>query len=69
MTRIDPIYFDYAATTPIAPQVAAAMSECLGKDGDFANPASATHAPGRRAQARIERARAQVAALIGAAAA
>jgi cysteine desulfurase len=62
----DPIYLDYAATTPVDPRVAAAMSECLGIDGDFANPASTTHALGRRAQARVERAREQVAALIGA---
>jgi cysteine desulfurase len=62
----DPIYFDYAATTPMDPQVAAAMNECLGSEGAFANPASATHAPGRRAHARVERARAEVAALIGA---
>jgi cysteine desulfurase len=63
----EPIYFDYAATTPVDPQVAAAMSECLGKEGDFANPASAAHGPGRRAHARVERAREEVAALIGAA--
>jgi len=61
-----PIYLDYAATTPVDPLVADAMSECLGAAGDFANPASATHLPGRRAQAHSERARAQVAALIGA---
>jgi cysteine desulfurase len=61
-----PIYLDYAATTPVDPLVAQAMSECLGERGDFANPASSTHALGRRAQARIERARDEVAALIGA---
>jgi cysteine desulfurase len=61
------IYFDYAATTPVDPRVAAAMSECLQEGGDFANPASISHALGRRAHARVERARAQVAALIGAA--
>jgi cysteine desulfurase len=63
----DPIYFDYAATTPVDPRVAAAMGECLDEAGDFANPASASHALGRRAYARVERARAEVAALIGAA--
>jgi cysteine desulfurase len=61
------IYLDYAATTPVDPRVAAAMSACLGSDGDFGN-ASSGHALGRAAAARIERARAQVAALIGAAA-
>jgi cysteine desulfurase len=61
------IYLDYAATTPVDPAVAQAMAECLGVEGDFGNPASATHAYGTRAAARIERARAQVSALIGAA--
>ena len=61
-----PIYLDYAATTPVDPLVAEAMSECLTEEGDFANPASSTHGMGRRAQARIERARDEVAALIGA---
>jgi cysteine sulfinate desulfinase/cysteine desulfurase-like protein len=69
VSAVDPIYLDYAATTPVDPLVAQAMIECLGEAGDFANPASATHVPGRRAHARIERARAQVAALIGAEAA
>jgi len=60
-----PVYLDYAATTPVDPRVAQAMSQCLTADGDFANPSS-THAPGARAAARIEQARAQVAALVGA---
>jgi cysteine desulfurase len=57
------IYLDYAATTPIDPRVAAAMQEVFN-----AGPgnASAAHAPGRAAAQRIEAARAQVAALIGA---
>jgi len=59
------IYLDYAATTPVDPRVAACMAECLGVDGDFGNPAS-THAFGRAARARVEAARVQVAALIGA---
>ena len=61
------IYLDYAATTPVAPEVARAMSEALGDEADFGNPSAVTHAFGRRAQARIEAARAHVAALIGAA--
>ncbi len=61
------IYLDYAATTPVDPAVVQAMTRCLGIDGDFGNPASATHPFGLRAAARIERARCQVAALIGAA--
>jgi cysteine desulfurase len=62
----DPIYLDYAATTPVDPTVATAMAECLTSTGDFGNASSATHVFGRRAATRIETARAQVAALIGA---
>jgi cysteine desulfurase len=60
-----PIYLDYAATTPVHPEVARAMSEVLG-EANFGNPASVTHLFGRRAEAQIEAARAMVAALIGA---
>lgn len=61
-----PIYLDYAATTPVDPRVAAAMAECLTSAGVFGNAASNTHAYGREAAARIEAARAEVAALVGA---
>lgn len=61
-----PIYLDYAATTPVDPEVAAAMAECLTEDGVFGNPASATHAFGREAAGRVEQARAEVAGLVGA---
>lgn len=60
-----PVYLDHAATTPVDPAVARAMAECLTAEGAFANPSS-THAPGRAAAALVERARARVAALIGA---
>lgn len=60
------VYLDYAATTPVDPAVAAAMSECLGREGIFGNPAS-LHAFGAAAARRVEQARAQVAALINAA--
>jgi cysteine desulfurase len=59
------IYMDNAATTPVDPRVAAVMVECLTADGCFANPSSTGHAPGNAARARVEKARAQVAALIG----
>ena len=62
-----PVYLDYAATTPVDPAVAAVMRECLTHAGTFGNPSSA-HAYGAAAAQRIELARAQVAALIGAAA-
>jgi cysteine desulfurase len=61
-----PIYLDYAATTPVDPAVAQAMSEVLSAAAEYGNAASVTHVFGRRAQARIEAARAQVAALLGA---
>jgi cysteine desulfurase len=59
-----PVYLDYAATTPVDPAVASAMFDCLSEGGDFGNASSATHVFGRRAAARVETARAQVAALI-----
>ena len=61
-----PIYLDYAATTPVDPEVAQAMAACLTTAGVFGNPASSTHAYGREAAARVESARAEVAALIDA---
>lgn len=57
------IYLDYNATVPILPAAAAAVTEALGLDG---NPSS-VHAEGRLARARVEDARAQVAASLGAA--
>lgn len=56
------IYLDYNASTPIDPRVVAVMRPLL--DGSFANP-SATHPGGRAARAVIDRARVQVAALLG----
>jgi cysteine desulfurase len=61
-----PLYLDYAATTPVDPRVIAAMVQFLGAEGDFGNPAAATHRYGQQAAARIEEARARVAALVGA---
>jgi cysteine desulfurase len=61
-----PIYLDYAATTPLDPRVAHAMIACLGADGPHGNPSSMSHEYGRRARACVEKARAQVAAAIGA---
>jgi cysteine desulfurase len=62
----EPIYLDYAATTPVDPAVAEAIGRCLAEPGAMGNASSVTHAFGRRAAEQIERARAQVAALIGA---
>ncbi|MGC2462147.1 MAG: aminotransferase class V-fold PLP-dependent enzyme [Steroidobacteraceae bacterium] len=58
-----PVYLDYAATSPADPRVAAAMSECLTRDGVFGNPSS-MHQHGRLARECVEQARAQAAALI-----
>ena len=59
-----PIYLDYAATTPAAPQVVEAMTQCMGVDGLFANPAS-EHALGLLAQRAIGRSYNAVATLLG----
>lgn len=40
---MNPIYLDYAATTPVDPRVAAKMSAALTLEGNFANPASKSH--------------------------
>ena len=61
-----PAYFDYAATTPVDPRVAAQMSGCLTQAGTFGNPGSASHDYGDAAGAAVEAARAQVAAAVGA---
>jgi cysteine desulfurase len=59
------IYADYNATTPLDPEVRAAMNEAL--DVTFGNPSS-IHSAGQAARRLVDRARVQVAGLIGAAA-
>jgi cysteine desulfurase len=59
-----PLYFDYAATTPVDERVVQCMIACLGRDGCFANPASSSHGPGRAARGKVETARRQVAELL-----
>lgn len=63
--RHEIIYLDYAAATPVDPEVARAMANYLTGDGVFANPAS-DHGPGRQAAEALALARLRVAALIGA---
>jgi cysteine desulfurase len=55
------VYFDNAATTPIAPEVFEAMLPYMREH--FGNP-SAIHAFGRRTRAAVEQARRKVAALV-----
>lgn len=57
-----PIYLDYNATTPVAPEVAAAMRPWL--EAEFGNPSSA-HGFGRRAAQAVAQARSELAALLG----
>lgn len=59
------IYLDHHATTPVAPEVVAAMLPCFGER--FGNPSSRHHASGQEAHRAVEEARAQVAGLVGAA--
>ena len=61
---MSPIYLDYNATTPVDAAVLDAMLPYLR--GEFGNPSSA-HGLGSRAHDAVEAARAEVAALIGAA--
>jgi cysteine desulfurase len=64
MTPHFPIYMDYGATTPVDPRVVDAMVPWLREH--FGNPASRSHAWGWEAEEAVEKARQQVADLIGA---
>jgi len=64
MTPHFPIYLDYGATTPCDPRVVDAMIPWLREH--FGNPASRSHAWGWEAEEAVEKAREQVALLIGA---
>jgi cysteine desulfurase len=60
---VNPRYFDHNATTPLLPEVVEAMLPYLTTH--FGNPSSG-HAWGRTAKQAVERAREQVASLVGA---
>ncbi len=62
MEPAQPIYLDHAATTPLDPEVRAALLPWLGEL--FGNPSSA-HRHGRRARAAVDDARDRVAAAAG----
>ena len=64
MPNARPIYLDYHATAPCDPRVVEAMAPFWTEE--FGNPASRTHAFGWNAEAAVERARTEVAELIGA---
>ena len=64
-TKINPLYFDTAATTRLAPEVLSAMFEHLSSAAAFANPSSVGHAAGRAAALVVEMARQRVAAELG----
>jgi len=59
---VNPIYLDYNASTPVAPEVADAMRPFL--ETGFGNPSS-PHWAGAPAKAAVEAARSDVAALLG----
>ena len=60
---MQPIYFDYNATTPLDPQVREAMLPFLG--GIYGNPSS-IHQVGRQARAKLDDARYRAASALGA---
>ncbi len=59
-----PIYLDHHATTPVAPEVLAAMLPWFSER--FGNPSGKAHALAREAHEAVEAARASLAALVGA---
>ena len=56
------IYLDHNATTPLRPEVVQTMTEVLGRA--FGNPSS-THAEGAEAREVVNRAREEVASVLG----
>ncbi|UXZ04490.1 IscS subfamily cysteine desulfurase [Moraxella nasicaprae] len=66
MSQTSLIYLDYAATTPVAKEVADKMVQYLTFDGTFGNPASRSHGFGWQAEEAVETARIQIAETVGA---
>lgn len=63
-SRPNQIYFDNHATTPVDPRVAKVVNRFMVEE--FGNPSSTDHAYGDRANTAVEKAREQVAHLVGA---
>ena len=63
---ITPTYMDYSATTPVDQRVAEKMAKYLTMEGDFGNAASRSHYYGWQAEKAVDKARSQVADLVGA---
>src|SRR5215218_9437308 len=63
MTTNRRVYLDHSATTPVDARVAAAMGRALTET--YGNPSS-VHGFGQQARAAVDRARREVAALVGA---
>lgn len=61
---VHPVYLDYSATTPVDPRVVDKMVPWLYDN--YGNPASRSHSFGWDAEAAVEQARADVAALVNA---
>lgn len=61
-----PVYFDCAAATPTDERVIEVMIKCLRLGGCFANPHAKDHVYGWEAAEAVEKAREQVASLVGA---
>lgn len=60
----DPIYLDYAATTPLDPRVRDVMLACMDNRLLFGNPSAVTHSYGRRAAELVDDSAESVARLI-----
>jgi cysteine desulfurase len=66
MTLTTPIYMDYSATTPVDERVAEEMCRYLTREGVYGNAASRSHSYGWAAEAAVDKARHEVADVLGA---
>ena len=61
---MEPIYLDYASTTPVDSRVVDKMKDCLSFDGNFGNAGSRSHSFGWKSEELIEESRLNVADLV-----